>query len=226
MITLVIDTATERGTVAILTPEKTLAQHDLPVGLQQSKYLMPAIEKMLQDIDMKPADLDFITVGNGPGSYTGIRVGIAAAQGLSLGTNIPLITVSTLKALTPPHKFEGSFAAILDARIAGAYVITGTKAGPNISYNTEPAVVALEDLHSALEGIELVVTTSKEKLEKRLNDLHNSASWPWHETTPNPTALAHEAFKKFHANQEHPLQVLYLRKTQAETEREALRSPC
>jgi len=96
---LAIETATLTGSVALLSDEKVLGEITLSVSVQHSERLMPAIEQLLRDASIAPKDIDLYAVSAGPGSFTGLRIGLGVAQGLSLAHGKPLIGVSTLEGL-------------------------------------------------------------------------------------------------------------------------------
>lgn len=103
MIVLAIDTALENCSVAI-SDGSDLRLSEQEIGRGHAEVLMPAVESMLRDAGLSAGDLDRIVVSTGPGSFTGLRVGIAAARGLGLAAAVPVVGVSTLAA----HAFEAA----------------------------------------------------------------------------------------------------------------------
>ena len=99
MHTLIIETSTEQGVVAILKDETVLEVSYLPFGYNQSNYLLPHLQSLFQTSGLTPQQIDAIGVGIGPGSYTGIRIGAAAAKTLAYACRKPLIGISSLEAL-------------------------------------------------------------------------------------------------------------------------------
>lgn len=99
MASLALDTSTRRQSVAVASGDTVVARVCLEVASRHSETLLPAIDLALSAAATRPADLDAVTVTTGPGSFTGLRVGMATAKGLVLGTTVPLIGVSTLRAL-------------------------------------------------------------------------------------------------------------------------------
>ena len=125
MLSLIIDTSTERGCAVFFDGHEILFQGNFPFGLNNSKYLLPEIERGFKILGRSPDDLDCVAVGIGPGSYTGIRVGVMVAKTLVFALNKPLITFCSLEAFLPAQKVP--YAVILDAKIGGAYVWKGAK---------------------------------------------------------------------------------------------------
>lgn len=82
---------------------------------QQVKMLMPMVEETMREAELTYGDLDAIAVGIGPGSFTGIRIGMAAAHGFALAGNIPLIGISTLESMAFAANHSGVTGAIMHA---------------------------------------------------------------------------------------------------------------
>ncbi len=97
-----------------------LAQMTLNIKKNHSITLMPAIDFLMNSLDMKPTDLDRIVVAQGPGSYTGLRMAVATAKTLAHTLKIELVGVSSLLALVP-EQAEGLVIPIVDARRNNVY---------------------------------------------------------------------------------------------------------
>lgn len=214
---LLIETSTERGVVGVIHEGKILFEKELPFGFQNSHYLVPTIEEGLQSIGVLPEKLKAVSVGIGPGSYTGIRVGVAVAKTFSFALKIPLIGISSLLGFIPIE--DGFFAALIDAKIGGVYLIKGNKSGKDVHYLTEPDVVPLGNLKQALVGVEWLVTPNSQILKTKI-ELDNGQKWI--EIGPSLEHLAAISQQKFD-NKDYSLDaktdILYLRKTQAELEK-------
>ena len=96
---LIIDTALEEAIVALSKDGKITCELTNKETHSHASFIQVAIEKLLQDQDMKISELDAIAVTLGPGSYTGLRVGLATAKGIAYALQKPLIGLSTLSAL-------------------------------------------------------------------------------------------------------------------------------
>ena len=117
---LAFDTSNQALSLAILEDEHLLAQTTLNIKKNHSITLMPAIDFLMNSLDMKPKDLDRIVVAQGPGSYTGLRIAVATAKTLAHTLKIELVGVSSLLALVP-EQVEGLVIPIMDARRNNVY---------------------------------------------------------------------------------------------------------
>ncbi len=218
MHTLLIDTSTDLGLLALSRKGQVIGQIALCEGYRNSTLLMPSLRRLLLECGVEVHDLTAVAVCVGPGSYTGLRVGVAVAKGLAFARNIPLIGICSLKAYLPPC--DGTFAALIDAKISGAYLIIGEKNGADITYLTNEEVLALEFLDEKLLSVPQLVTPSP--FQDRVAP-YLSSSKDWSLSSPSAEHLAniaHEHFLKGEFCLDQNLTLLYLRKTQAELERE------
>lgn len=125
---LAIDTATETLGLAA-TRGDSWASLCLRRGLQHSSALLPLAESLLTELGLNAADLELLVCSRGPGSFTGIRIGLATAMGISHGRGIPLVGVTTLDAIARPWTaYDGDVCAVIDAR-KGKYYAAIFRAG-------------------------------------------------------------------------------------------------
>ncbi|GAX88796.1 tRNA (adenosine(37)-N6)-threonylcarbamoyltransferase complex dimerization subunit type 1 TsaB [Effusibacillus lacus] len=96
---LAIDTATQALTVAVGEPDLLLAEASVVVKKNHSNRLMPLIESLLASLDLQPDELKGIVVGHGPGSYTGVRIGVTTGKMMAWTLKVPLVGVSSLNGL-------------------------------------------------------------------------------------------------------------------------------
>ena len=97
MITLFIDTSTTTLTVALIKDNKVLEESTVSSS-EHSKHTMPEIEKLFKNNNIEPKSVNKIMVTNGPGSFTGIRIGVTIAKTYAWACNINIVPISTLKA--------------------------------------------------------------------------------------------------------------------------------
>lgn len=120
-IILNIDTATEAASVSLSKDGTVIDSAINPIQKDHAAFIHTAIQSLLQKTGVAISDLHAIAVTEGPGSYTGLRVGMATAKGLCFALNIPLITINTLQviALAAIDKYKDEkalYAALIDAR--------------------------------------------------------------------------------------------------------------
>lgn len=117
-----IETSTMTGSVALMDEERLIAEYTLNLRETHTSRLMPAIDRILKDASLTLKDLDGIAVSLGPGSFTGLRIGIATAKGLAQGLNIPIVGIPTLDGLAfNLFHCKDLICPILDARKGEVY---------------------------------------------------------------------------------------------------------
>ena len=119
---LALDTATPVGSVALCAAEGIVVSRYFDVGLQHSQRLFSEVEAALETADMDVGEIRAVAVAIGPGSFTGLRIGLSAAKGLCLAALKDLVTVSTLEALAARLPFARlPICTVLDARKREVY---------------------------------------------------------------------------------------------------------
>lgn len=119
---LAIDTSNYALGVALLDGNQVIGEYITNVKKNHSVRAMPAIEKLMDDCDWKPTDLEKIIVAKGPGSYTGVRIGVTIAKTLAWTLNIPIAGVSSLQVLAANGKyFPGYVCPLFDGRRGQIY---------------------------------------------------------------------------------------------------------
>lgn len=119
---LTMQTASPAGGVAIADGDRLLAEVNLEVRQTATEWLLPSIDQLLARVELDKHLLQGIGVVRGPGSFTGLRVGLATAKGLALATGCPLLSVSSLQCLAMQLPFTSlPVCAMLDARKQEVY---------------------------------------------------------------------------------------------------------
>lgn len=117
-----IDTSTPIGSVALIDDGIIVAEHTLNIVQAHSSRLMPAIDTVLKWGEITPDALDGCAVGIGPGSFTGIRIGVATAKSICYAIDKPIVGISTLEAIAYNLRWtDGVICPILDARRSEIY---------------------------------------------------------------------------------------------------------
>lgn len=118
---LAIETATESCSVALLAGERLIQRSEI-APRRHAELLLPMCEQVLAEAGLARQALDAIAVGAGPGAFTGVRLGISAAQGLALALDLPVVPVSSLAALAMQAPTNGAdVLAVIDARMGEIY---------------------------------------------------------------------------------------------------------
>lgn len=119
---LCMDTSTSVMTIALAEKGKVLGELTTLLKSNHSVRLMPALSHVMEEVGWKPADLDQIAVGVGPGSYTGVRIGVTTAKSLAWALHIPLVGVSSLQTIAlGAGMWSGLVSPFLDARRGQVY---------------------------------------------------------------------------------------------------------
>ncbi|WP_375753197.1 tRNA (adenosine(37)-N6)-threonylcarbamoyltransferase complex dimerization subunit type 1 TsaB [Vibrio sp. HN007] len=120
---LALDTSTENCSVALLVGDKIYSRSEF-APRDHTKKVLPMVDELLKEAGLKLADLDALAFGQGPGSFTGVRIGIGIAQGLAFGAELPMIGISTLEAMAQgTYRKHGAQKAVcaIDARMSEVY---------------------------------------------------------------------------------------------------------
>lgn len=125
---LSIDTTTRVATVAVVEPKMVLSEVSLGVQKNHAERILPAVDYALREAGVARGSLESVAVSAGPGSFTGLRIGMSLAKGLAEGLGIPVVPVSTIEALAAQCSlFNGYVVPLLDAQrgqfYAGAFRI-------------------------------------------------------------------------------------------------------
>jgi tRNA threonylcarbamoyladenosine biosynthesis protein TsaB len=125
MYILGIETSTKTGSVAVVSEEGVIAQYSLNIEVTHSERLMSTVDRVLKDTGLTISEMDGYAVAIGPGSFTGLRIGLAAVKGLALVSGKPIAAVPTLKALAWNLPYAAyPVCPMLDARKNEVYAAT------------------------------------------------------------------------------------------------------
>src|SRR6185295_14874096 len=155
MTLLFLDTATTNGVVGLFSDGLLIQKREFVAAFTNSKLLMPTIYEIVPD----PEKLQCIAVGIGPGSYTGIRVAVAVAKGISFALQIPLVGVSSLKGFVPEKPHVGRFLAAIDAKIGGIYVAQAEAQETGIVFHGQEELLSVERFTALAEEVTCIVTS-------------------------------------------------------------------
>jgi tRNA threonylcarbamoyladenosine biosynthesis protein TsaB len=182
---LALDTALDACAAAVLDTERRdlVASETIPMSRGHAEALMPLIARVMEAARLEFADIDRIAVTVGPGSFTGVRVGIAAARGIALAARKPAIGLTTLAAFTAPHVaagFAGTVIPVIDARHGHVYMQVF---GPGGRAAIPPRLAAVrEAVEAARSRAPALITGSATELV--------AAEWPADEPRPQIVAAS------------------------------------
>jgi tRNA threonylcarbamoyladenosine biosynthesis protein TsaB len=196
---LALETSTMIGSIALSTATELLAEFQLGIKTSYSEKLLPAIDHVLYMSNTALQDIDAFAIAQGPGSFTSLRIGMSVIKGLSLATNKPLITVSSLDGLA--HNMFASndlICPLLDARRHEVYTAFYKKDGnalrrlcPDRALRPE---MLLEEIH---EDVVFLGDGSERYRQLIGNALRGKARFaPLPLNYPRASTIAHLAFQK------------------------------
>lgn len=223
-----IDTSTMAANVAVLEDDKLICEYTINTKKTHSQKLMPMIENMLKLSDLDIKEIDAIAICVGPGSFTGLRIGMATAKAMAHVNNIPLIGVNSLEILGANMDLcNRKICSILDAQrnqvYMNKYILKDDKITELEEISIKPIDELLEEISSSNEDWVLVgeaVYKYKEKIEEISNIVIPS---PANNITKAST-LCFVARDKMLANDQvyncYNINPMYIRKSQAEEQYE------
>jgi tRNA threonylcarbamoyladenosine biosynthesis protein TsaB len=226
---LAVDTSTEACSVALQIGNETIAKFaDEPRS--HSRLLMPMVQQVLAEAQIKVNQLDAIGVSIGPGSFTGLRIGFAAVQGMAYGADIPVTPVSTLELMVATFRRQKNPAvveimALLDARMSefnlGRY---------QLNDNHQIVALQVDQLASTEQTLELIEATNPSAIIGDAGNLFESAPQLADQFTqiyPNAIDILPMAMQQFNqglAVNIESIDLVYLRGTEAWQKRKRLRA--
>ena len=150
---LALETAAKAVSAAMTENGKVLASAYQDTGLTHSRTLMPLVELLFRNTGLTAGDLDAVAVSAGPGSFTGVRIGVSAAKGLAWAADKPCAAVSTLAALARNVSFlDGLVVCAMDARRQQVYNAILEARDGCLTRRTEDRAIALAELAEELRG--------------------------------------------------------------------------
>ena len=155
MIVLAFESSAKAASVALVRDGSLVSQYSQCSGLTHSRTLLPMAEDLLKNAELRLQDVDLFAVAHGPGSFTGIRIGVSTVKGLSWACDKPCVGVSTLEAMAWHGLAAGGFICpVMDARRSQVYnALFRIEDGRPVRLCADRAI-SLEDLAAELAGYE------------------------------------------------------------------------
>ena len=155
MLILAFETSAKAASVALLDDQKLLAESYQNTGLTHSQTLMVMAEDALKQSGKTVSDVTAVAVAEGPGSFTGVRIGVAAAKGFAWGRQIRCAGVSTLEAMARSLGiYDGYVLPVMDARRSQVYNALFLAEGGKLTRLREDRAIALSDLAEDIKNLE------------------------------------------------------------------------
>ena len=218
---MAVETSTLAGGVALLDGERVIGEYLLDVRATHSERLMPAIDRLLRDAGWTTASLEGLAVAVGPGSFTGLRIGISAVKGLAWGLGLEVAPVPTLDALASLLPFAAlPVCPVLDARKNEVYCSLYHWDGATMSREWEYLAIAPEALSARLTGPTILLGDGAHAIASR-----HARLAPPHRRLPAASAVGALGLARFRAGQvvsARELSPFYLGPSQAELKRGAV----
>lgn len=218
---LALDSTAKTSSVAVLEDETLLGLFSVNIQNTHSETLLPMVKSILESLKLSNDDIDAYAVSKGPGSFTGVRIGVATIKGLAFSRNKPCVGVSTIEALYENlSDYEGIVCPIMNARRGQVYTgafLNGERFIDDTCMMLDDLIPMLEEKGTAIyfngDGYDLV-------LDRKIANFRHTPELLRYQ---NAFSVGKIAYKKI-INSEHisdeALRVEYLRKAQAERERE------
>ena len=154
MLILAFETSAKAASVALTENGKLLGESYQNTGLTHSQTLMVMAEDVLKQCGKTAQDVQAVAVAAGPGSFTGVRIGVAAAKGFAWGAEIPCYGVSTLEAMAEClNVYDGYVCPCMDARRSQVYNALFSAEGGVLKRMTDDRAIALSDLKEELKNL-------------------------------------------------------------------------
>ncbi len=224
---LAFDSTAKAASAAVCEDEKLLALYNVDNGLTQSELLLPMIENLLASLKLDYSDIDIFATSTGPGSFTGVRIGVALLKGLAFGRDEACIGVSTLEALAENARgLSGLIVPVMDARRNEFYNAIFRSENGELKRLTPDRAISADELAKELisYGEEIHLTgdgydVAVKLLSERGVALSQTPMLLRNENAYSIATLALKKYKNGEVTSDSEIMPTYLRLPQAERER-------
>ena len=226
MLILAIDTSSIAASVAVLDENKLYGEFFTDFKLKHSEKIMIMIDDLFKNLRMKISDIDFFAISEGPGSFTGLRIGAATIKGFAQALDKPIVGVSTLKATAYLHKnFYGYICPVFDAQQKSLYSSIFKSDFDKIESDTDDCVITLDSLMGKINALDtpvlfcgdaLLKYSEEIKLKSTKNDIYFADKISVMPRASAVGVLAFEEFKNGNIYSYEAFKPVYIRKAQAE----------
>ena len=227
MLILAFETSAKAASVALFQDGKLLGESYQNTGLTHSQTLMVMAQDLLKQCGFDPKTVTHVAVAAGPGSFTGVRIGVAAAKGLAWGLQVPCYGVSTLESMALGlGAYQGTVCPVMDARRSQVYNALFVAENGGLKRVAEDRAIALADLAEELKAAPkpiFLVGDGSELTYKTLKDTVPGLVLPMesrmHQRAVGVGLAAIRAIEAGESGDAEAMQPNYLRLSQAEREK-------
>ena len=221
-----IDTSSNATSIAVIEDNKLICEYTINTKTTHSQKLMPMIENMLKISEVNVNDMDMIAICQGPGSFTGLRIGMATAKALSHVNNLPIVGVNSLELLAGNMDLsDKKICSILDAQrtqvYMGQYKFENNKLVEIKSVDVVEIDELLEELKSSNEEW-ILVGEAVYKYEDKIKEIENICVPAPSHNVNKASSLCTIAMNKYNQNIDvydcYTINPVYIRKSQAEVQ--------
>lgn len=224
MTILAMDTATMVSSVAVTTEDRVLAELTAETRFTHSETLVVNIEEVLRLADVKREDLSAVAVSLGPGSFTGLRIGLAAAKAIAYALSIPLVGVPTLEVLAAAFPSPGAVVApLIDAQKGNGYFALYRFTETGLICEKDVCVASPEEIADAIANEESPVTLAgdfaRKLMQKGVELPKNASLAPITHIMPRAALVAARAVVRLQNGEgKSPMELepIYVRRSEAE----------
>ena len=223
---LAVDTSATAASVAVAEENKLIGEFSINTALTHSQTLMPMVDELLKNTGLSVNDIGAVAVNAGPGSFTGVRIGVAAVKGIAFPKNLPCVSVSTLESMA--YNMLGNdciVCSVMDARCSQVYNALFRVKGCTVTRMTDDRALSLTDLKNELRNINekvVLVGDGAVLCSKFLGEeLENIMLAPFNNRIQTASSVAYAAFEKINNGETvkaDELMPVYLRLPQAQRE--------
>ncbi len=183
-----IETTTATGGVAVMKNGVLLAEECFPIRATHSEKVLPGVSRLLKQADVGHEEIDGIAVSSGPGSYTGLRIGIATAHGLSAGWGVGAIGVETLRVLAVSVSADCPVLSCISARNNEVYAAIYENSSFEAGEIVPPGVYIASAIEKSLSGLDEVIAVGSGKNVISFPERVRISDPLW--DTPRPSVVA------------------------------------
>ena len=227
LLILAFETSAKAASVALFQDGKLLGESYQNTGLTHSQTLMVMAEDMLKQCGFSPKDVTSVAVAAGPGSFTGVRIGVAAAKGMAWGLQVPCYGVSTLESMALGlGAYQGTVCPVMDARRSQVYNALFAAEDGKLTRIAEDRAIALADLAEELKNAPQPVFLVGDGSELTFRTLQNAVPGlvlpmesRMHQRAVGVGLAALKAIEAGDSGDAEAMQPNYLRLSQAEREK-------